>query len=53
MRRSPAVAALLMIAATGTSWSADLRQPLTTGGIEIFYGVIPAEIILGTKRSDV
>ena len=41
------IAAILMIAATGTSWSADLSQPLRANGIEIFYGVIPAEIILG------
>jgi uncharacterized NAD-dependent epimerase/dehydratase family protein len=41
------LAALLMLAATGTSWSADQRQPLLAGGLEIFYGVIPAEIILG------
>ena len=45
--RLPIIVALLLFAATGLSWSAEPRQPLAADGLQIFYGVIPAEIILG------
>jgi hypothetical protein len=38
---------LLALPLLGNAVAAERQQPLKTGGLEIFYGVIPAEMILG------
>lgn len=40
----PTVAALTLLAATGTATAQELHQHATAGGIDIYYGFLPAQI---------
>ena len=39
--------AIVWLALSGATLAANPAQPVRAGGLEIFYGVIPAEILLG------
>ena len=43
--------AIVSLALSSATLAAELRQPIRAGGLEIFYGVIPAEILLGHPDS--
>lgn len=52
MKRFPGILPVLMFAITplaglGPAFAAETAQPVRAGGLEIFYGVVPAEILLG------
>lgn len=52
MKRLPEILLVLMIAmapftSPGAAFAAETGQPVRAGGLEIFYGVVPAEILLG------
>lgn len=39
--------AIISFVLAGAALAADSAQPIRAGGLEVFYGVIPAEIVLG------
>ena len=43
--------AMVSFAMSSVTPAADSAQPIRAGGLEIFYGVIPAEILLGHPSS--
>jgi hypothetical protein len=43
--------AIVSLALPSAALAADSAQPLRAGGLEFFYGVIPAEILLGHPGS--
>ena len=43
--------AIVSFAMSSVTPAADSAQPIRAGGLEIFYGVIPAEILLGHPSS--
>lgn len=50
-RRQVAAGALIGLLFTGATLAAQTVQPLRAGGMEVFYGLIPAEIVLGRTES--